>query len=299
MERTDAQALRQAGKLFKKAVWGPRNPVKHVRQNYDALLGVHILPNNIDRKEIDVGPIEADLLIPEIAADKRIILYAHGGGFVSGSRFSARSLCASLAHESASRVLVPEYRLAPEHPFPTPLEDIYHAYEYLIRERYPSSRILLAGDGAGANLALALAHNLISRGLPRPAALLLLSPWTDLTCEHAGLSVRKNADPIHTKDMLVGLAHQYTFQSNFTNPQVSPWFADYSNFLPMYIQCGSEEILLDDAKRLASRAESAGNTVVLDIEPGMWHLFQAIDSLSPKAHIAVQRIGHWVRKADF
>ena len=103
----------------------PNSRQKPARANYDALLGTVMLPNNIDRQEVDVGPVMADLLIPELAIGKRTILYAHGGGFTSGSRLSARNLCASIAHESACRLLLPEYRLAPEYPYPTALEDLY------------------------------------------------------------------------------------------------------------------------------------------------------------------------------
>lgn len=294
----DVQASKQAAKLFKKTIWNPKTPIKTSRKLYDDLLGNHLLPNNVDLHEVDIGPVFADLLSPELAFEKRIILYAHGGNFISGSRFSARSLCASIAHESASRLLVPEYRLAPEFPFPTAIEDLYHAYAWLLKQGYPAKQILFAGDGAGGNLALALTHNLLGRNLPLPAALVLLSPWTDLSCEQIGNSANKNLDLINSKETLVNIAHQYTYASNFTNPQASPCFADYSHFPPVYIQCGSQEILLEDAKYLKRKLEAAQTQVILDVEEGMWHLFQAIDSLTPKAHKAVQRIGQWIRRVE-
>jgi len=107
---------------------------------------------------------------------------------------------------------------------------------------------------------------------------------------------RKTADPVHSRDSLAALALQYTYQSNFSNPKVSPVLGDYAGFPPMYIQCGSEEILLDDARDLAVKAENAGVRVTLDIRENMWHLFQAIDSLTPQAHLAVREIGRWVRE---
>ncbi|MCD1655644.1 alpha/beta hydrolase [Treponema zuelzerae] len=295
MGNSDTGLLRQAGKLFRKAIYNPKIPVKTLRVHFDALLGEAILPHNMDLQTVDAGVIPADLLSPELAIGKRIILYAHGGGFISGSRKAYRSLCASLATECAARLLLPEYRLSPEYPFPTALEDLYNAYAWLLKQGNNPADIIVAGDGAGGNLALSLLHYLSDKGSPLPAAAILLSPWTDLACEGQAFLARKHPDPIHTKEILSALALQYTWQSNFKNPQVSPIHGDFSLFPPLYIQCGSKEILLDDSRALAERARAVGIPTVLDIEDGMWHLFQAIDRLTPRAHLAVKRIGAWAR----
>ncbi len=295
MSNTDSQALRQAGKFFKKAVYSSRVPIKTLRSNYDELLGKKILPNNIDCQEVDVGTVQAELLVPELAMGKRTILYAHGGGFIAGSCLSSRNLCASIAHEGASRILIPEYRLAPEYPFPTAMEDLYRSYAWLLHQGIPPRDILFAGDGSGANLILSLMQYLGTEKIALPAAVIAISPWVNLACDTTAYNLRKSPDPIHTREMLSALALQYTYQSNFTNPKVSPILGDYSFFPPMFIQCGSEEILIDDAKRLAVKAQNAGVSVTLDIHEGMWHLFQAIDSLTPNSHLAVKKIGQWVR----
>lgn len=295
MYTNDTQAIKKAGKILKKTVYNSRIPIKTLRANYDAVLGTGILPNNIDLQPVDVGTVQAELLVPELAVGKRTILFAHGGGFVSGSCFSSRNLCASIAHESASRVLIPEYRLAPEYPFPTAMEDLYKAYAWLLRQNIAPKDILLAGDGAGANLILALSQHLGAERLPLPAAIIAISPWVNLSCDTTSYNARKNVDPIHSREILAALALQYTYQSNFTNPLVSPILGDYSFFPPLFIQCGSEEILVDDAKRLAQKAENAGVSVTLDIQEGMWHLFQTIDSLTPNAHLAIKKMGQWVR----
>jgi acetyl esterase/lipase len=295
MSITDTNALRQAGKLFKKATYGAKTPLKTYRANYDALFGTVFLPNNVDLKTIDLGLIPAELIVPELAIGKRTILYAHGGGFIAGSRAASRNLCASIAHESACRLLLPEYRLAPESQYPAAIEDLAAAYSWLLREGYSARDIVFAGDGAGANLVLALVHYLKAHQGQLPAGIVVLSPWADLACDSASCTARKSADPVHTRDMLVAEALQYTYQSNFSNPQVSPVLGDLSRFPPLYIQCGSEEILVDDATRLARKAENSGVNATLDVEEGMWHLFQAIDTLTPKARLAVQKIGAWVR----
>lgn len=295
MSITDSHALRQAGKLFRKAQYSPRVPVKTLRVAYDALLGTAILPNNIDLKEVDVGPVMADLLVPEMAIGKRTILYAHGGGFIAGSRLASRNLCASLAHESACRLLLPEYRLAPEFPFPTALEDMHRAYAWLLHQGISSGDIILAGDGAGANLALALVQYLDAQRVPLPSGVIAISPWINLACDTLAYTARKNPDPINSREIFQAQALLYTYQGNLANPRVSPILGDYAVFPPLFIQCGSEEILLDDAKRLAVKAQNAGVRVTLDVQEGMWHLFQAIDSLTPQAHLAVRKIGEWVR----
>ncbi len=295
MSTTDTVSLRQAGKFFKKAAYSPRVPVKTYRSNYDALLGMNFLPNNIDRKETEIGTIVADMLVPELAIGKRTILYAHGGGFIAGSPFASRNLCASLAHESASRLLLPEYRLAPEYPFPTAVEDLYKSYAWLLHQGIKPSDILFAGDGSGANLSLSLMQHLVAERIPLPSAVILLSPWVNLACDSPSCTARKTSDPILSREALCALALQYTYQSNFLNPRVSPVLASYDSFPPMYIQCGSEEILLDDARQLAEKATAEGVEVTLDIRQGMWHLFQAIDALTPQAHLAVKEIGRWIR----
>lgn len=296
MSNEYAKTIKQIKKTFKNSLWNQKLPISTLRSNYEKALTVKMVPNNIDLNEVVLGKIAGDLFEPEYAMGKRIILYVHGGGFVAGSRLSHRNLCASLAHETGSRLLLPEFRLAPEHPFPTGLQDLYHSYEWLLKEGYPSSDIIVAGDGSGANLAIALVHTLMQRNLPKPTACLALSPWVDLTCSNIGKTVKKKVDPLFTKEMLQSLALQYTFASNLQNMQASPFLEKFNVFPPTYIQCGSEEILLDEALALVAKMQEAGVQVELDIENGMWHLFQAMESYSPVAHLALARIGKWVHK---
>ncbi len=295
MPTQDAHAIRLAGKTVKKALYSTKVPLSAIREHYDEIFGTVFLPNNVDRTEVEIGSLIADYLVPELAIGKRTILYAHGGGFISGSRKAARNLCASLAHESAARLLLPEYRLAPEHPFPAALEDLYASYVWLIHQGLAPGDIVLAGNGAGANLALALVQFLAERGMSSPLAVVALSPWMDLSLEDASAAARRPNDPINTVEALSAKARLYTFEANLKNPLVSPIHANYTAFPNLYVQCGSEEILLDDAKRLAARAESEGGDVTLDVEDGMWHGFQAFDRLTPRARIAVARVGSWIR----
>lgn len=293
---SDGAALRAAVRRYRKTVYSPKTPVKLHRAAFDEAFGTVMLPNNIDRREVNALGVPADYLIPELAIGGRTILYAHGGGFIAGSRLASRNLCASLAHESASRLLLPEYRLAPEYPFPTALEDLFNAYKWLMENGTAPSDIILSGDGTGANLAVALVHYLQKYRAPNPGAVLVISPWMDLTCQTASFTTRKNPDPFYSRDILSQLATLYTYQDNFKNPLVSPIHGDYLAFPPLYVQCGSREILIDDAKDLVSRVIAAGGNAKLDIQEGMWHLFQAADSLTPRAHLAVKAMGAWVRR---
>ncbi|ULQ59287.1 alpha/beta hydrolase [Brucepastera parasyntrophica] len=282
MSNYDVKSFQQAVKLFKKAVYNHKTQIKQIRKNYDDLLGTAVLPNNIDRQEVEIANIRADLLVPELAIGRKTILYAHGGGFISGSRYSARNLCASIAHETGCRLLLPEYRLSPEYPYPNALEDLYRSYNWLLKQDIPGNEIYFAGDGAGANLVLALTHYLHGKNVTLPGGIIVLSPWTDIACSGASFVSRKNPDPVFTRDIMHSQALQYTYESNFSNPHVSPLRGDLSYFPPIFIQCGSMEIVAEDAKQLAQKAAEAGIPVSLDICDGMWHLFQAFDAITPK-----------------
>ncbi len=292
---TDAQALRRAVKTYKKTVYTPKVPVKTLRAHIDEVHRVTRIPNNVDVHEENLDSVVSDILVPEFAIGQKTMLYAHGGGFIAGSRKSYRNLCASLSHECASRLVLPEYRLAPEYPFPTALEDLYRVYTSLLKAGNAAGDIVFAGDGSGATLVLALAHYARSRKVPMPSGVVLLSPWVDLTCTTPSFSKKHCEDPLYTRDTYIAQALLYTWRENLTNPHVSPLNGDFSFFPNTYVQCGDRDILIDDARALASRLEREHVTCRLDIQEGMWHLFQAADALTPHAHRAVQRIGAWVR----
>lgn len=288
-------SIQKTAKAFRKAVYNQKLPMCTIRKNFDMLLGNPILPNNIDREEISVNGIQADILIPEIAVENFTILYAHGGGFITGSRYAYRNFCSSLAHETACRLVLPEYQLAPEHPYPAALEDLYAVYSYLVKKRVKPESIIFAGDGAGGNLVLSLIHFLKSKNMKPPVAVILFSPWVDISNTNRKKN-KKSADPVFTNEILTGQALQYTFESNFTNPYVSPVLGDLSGFPPMYIQCGSCDLLLEDTRKLVEKAGEYGVAVTTDIKPDMWHLFQAFDSVTPEARIAVKDTGEWIRE---
>jgi len=296
MDGTVHTSLRQIQKLFKKTLYSSKIPLSTIRAEYDAFFYTPYVPNNTDITRISIAAVPTEVLEPEVAAANRVVLYAHGGSFVSGSCKAARNFCASLAHECACNLFLPEYRLAPEYPFPAGLEDIFITYRGITKKYdIPPASIVVAGDGAGAALAVALVHYLKQKKLPLPAALALISPWLDVSCSNEEINGLRKSDKFLVKESLEAAAGRYTTADNFQNPLVSPIYGSFTDFPPVFIQCGGREILLADARVLAQKIEAAGGQVQLDVWPEMWHFFQAMEAQAKEAHIAVEKTGRWVQ----
>ena len=296
--KNDVHDIKKLKKKFKKAVYSPKNSIQELREEYESIFYSPHLPTYADITEKEFKGIKTDVIHPEFAILGKAILYAHGGSFISGSAKAYRNLCASISHEAAAELYLPDYRLAPEYPFPTALEDLYNAYARIIEtEKIAPGNFVLAGDGAGAGLALSLIHYLKSKKLPLPLLVVLLSPWADLTCKNENLNNYRKRDFIFSKDALFGAAHQYTYENNLENELVSPIFGDFKGFPPVFIQCGEDEILLADAELLKQKIESAGGTAELDVHEDAAHLFQALPDYFEKAQGAVEKIGRRIRES--
>lgn len=224
----------------------------------------------------------------------RVVLYLHGGGYVIGSTATHRSLASRLSAACAARLLVVDYRLAPEHPFPAALDDALAVYRWALAEGVAAEEMVLAGDSAGGGLALALGVAIRDAGLPMPACAVCLSPWVDL--EGTGGSAAAGAvdDPMVTLAGIQGMAAAYA-PGQLSAPLASPLYADLSGLPPLLIQVGTREILLDDARRIAAKAEAAGVDVTLQEEEGLIHVFQLFPNV-PESERAVARIGDFVAR---
>ena len=289
-------SLRQIQKLFKQTLYSSKIPLSTIREEYDSFFYSPYLPNNTDITRDTIGSVPVEILEPEVAAAKRVILYAHGGSFINGSCKAARNFCASFAHECACKLFLPEYRRAPEYPFPAGLEDIFVTYRGILKKyAFSPASVVIAGDEAGANLAIALIHYLKQKKLPQPAALVLISPWLDISCSNEEIHTLQKSDKFLLKEALQAAAGRYTTFDNVQNPLVSPLYGSFTNFPPVFIQCGSQEILSADAKALAQKIEAVGGQAQLDIWPEMWHFFQAMDAQAKEAHLAVEKMGQWVQ----
>ena len=207
-------------------------------------------------------------------AKKNVILYCHGGGFTTGSTKYARTVTSKLALATSMEVLVFDYRLAPEYPYPAALEDAVKAWDYLMLQGYGAEDVIVAGDSAGGNMALTLLLKLKDEKRMLPKGLVLFSPWTDLTCIGASLKEREVVDPVLTPEYLYRIREDYAKGQNYEEPYLSPLFGDLKGFPPTYIQVGENEILYSDAERLYEKLCEENVMARIDRFDKMWHVFQ-------------------------
>lgn len=271
-------------------------PIEESRSRIDALAERWIHPP----KGIKVRPVLADgvpseWLEPAVGKPARVILYLHGGGYTICSPATHRGLAGRIAQAAGARLLSIAYRLAPEHPYPAALEDALAAYRWLLAQGIPAERMAMGGDSAGGGLTLATAVSLYAAGQPLPAALFLISPWTDLTFSGESHRTLKRADPIFQGEGGSSFGPAYSGKNDPALPLISPLFADLHGLPATLIQVGSDEILLDDSTRLEEKMKSAGVNVDLQIWEGMWHVFQSFAPWFPEARHAVNRIGRFIR----
>lgn len=245
---------------------------------------------------IDAGGVPAEEIVPRGGASGRTILYLHGGGYYMGSPRTHRALTERLAMGLSARVIAPDYRLAPEHRFPAPVEDALKVYRWLLKTGVPAAAIAVMGDSAGGGLTFALLLGTKREGLDQPGCAVGFSPWTDLT--GSGESLKRNAwaDPLLDPRGMDALVRNYMGEEGDPrDPLASPLFGDLAGLPPSLIQVGDIEVLLDDSVRLAERARAAGVEVELEIWPGMPHVWQLMASHLPEARRALDRVYAFVR----
>jgi acetyl esterase/lipase len=241
-----------------------------------------------------IGPVKGEWVRVGDTSSHRLILYFHGGGYISGSPETHRPLIARLCQAAQAIAFAPAYRLAPEFAFPAGLRDGIDAYRYLIQKGISPSSIVLAGDAAGGGLAFACLLAIRNAGLPMPAACAAMSPWADLSL--SGWSILQNArnDAALSWELLFLSARHYLKNANPTDPYASPAFASFRDFPPIMVHAGSLEILRDDASRLGERAAEAGVPVSVEIYDGMQHVFQASPYV-PEARVSLNRLAQFIR----
>jgi len=253
-----------------------------------------LAPKDVGRSMLDMDGVPALLLRPAQCDARRIILYLHGGAYILGGPASHGKLAAQIGHAAHARVYLADYRLAPEHPFPAALDDAVAAYRWLLAQGNTADQISIAGDSAGGGLALAAAIAIRDSGLPQPAALLLISPWVDLSLGGESVQTLAARDPMLRPSWLALGARAYCSDKTTQHPACSPLFASLAGLPPMLIQVGSEEILRDDSLRLEQRAKAAGVRVQLHVYEQMWHDFQVHAGLLDEADAALAEIGSFV-----
>jgi monoterpene epsilon-lactone hydrolase len=222
-----------------------------------------------------------------------VVLYLHGGGFIIGSSTTHRGLTGHLAKASGCNVITPDYRLAPEHPFPAALDDAEAVYSALLEQGVAPKQIAVAGDSAGGGLTVALAMRLRDRQLPLPSSLTVFSPWVDLTQQHL---YAPEIEPVLQSRWTGKAAKLYGGAEALTNPLISPVYGDLRGLPPLLIQAGSEEMLLNDAERLAAAAQRDDVPTTLEIFNSLWHVFQIHSGQLDRATDAVADAGAHIRR---
>ncbi|MDP3403466.1 MAG: alpha/beta hydrolase [Brevundimonas sp.] len=275
--------------------WGRQVTVQKMRDDWDGLFG----------SDAPRAPVRTDTLqgVPvawvagEGADARRVFIYLHGGGYQVGSIASHADLVARISAASGMTGLIIDYRRAPEHRFPAPIDDVLAVWMALATRGFDVADIPMVGDSAGGNLALASAIALRERAEPLPRALVLLSPWTDLEARGASYETRAAADPIHQRKMILNMAGAYLNGADAADRLASPLNADMAGMPPMLIQVGDRETVLSDSEDLAAVARQAGVPVELQVWPGMIHVFQQFPDVLAEAREAVEAIGAFLSPA--
>ncbi len=223
-----------------------------------------------------------------------VLMHLHGGGFCFGSARDTHDLFISdLARHTGLRAVGVDYRLAPEHPFPIPIDDCVRAFLGLVDQGVAPSEIVITGDSAGGNLALAMVQRLRDAGKPLPRAIALMSPWVDLELRGETVDRHESHDYI-SREVLQSFMRNYMQGASPRHPLASPCHADFTGFPPMLVQVGGHEAMLSEVRYLTCRAQSHGVTVEHQEWPGMIHAFHGFGMFLPEAHSALRAIGHFV-----
>jgi epsilon-lactone hydrolase len=273
----------------------PAPTLAETRANFDKRADLYPLPADAVVTQVDAGGVPAGWISFPGADAGRALLYLHGGGYQVGSFLSHAELAYRLGRASGSRVLLPEYRLAPEHPFPAAVDDALAVWRWLrTAEGLNASALTVAGDSAGGGLAVAMMTALRDGGEDLPAAAVLVSPWTDLSCSGASVTERVGEDPIFVPGRLEQLAADYLAGADPRTPLASPLFARLDRLPPLLIQVGTAEMLLSDAEDLGKAAAAAGVDVTVQTGDGLPHVYPGMLG-TPEATGATDRAGAFLR----
>ncbi|CAN5727790.1 alpha/beta hydrolase [soil metagenome] len=246
-------------------------------------------------EKADAGGVPAEWVAAPGIDAARAVLYLHGGGYVIGSLNTHRRLAYDISAASGARVLVIDYRLAPEHPFPAAVDDAATAWRWLLAQGLDPKRIAIAGDSAGGGLTIATLINLRDQKLGLPGCAVAISPWVDLEGVGASIAGRAAQDPMVQKDGLLWMASLYLAGKGAKTPLAAPLHADLKGLPPILVQVGTAEALLDDSTRIAEKLHTAGVDVKLAIWPNMLHVFPFFAPILSEGRDGCLEIGNFIR----
>lgn len=270
----------------------PQDGPLALRDWFEAAHATLPIPERLNIRRVDAGPVGGDLIQPEGAMSDRLIIYYHGGGFVLGSSKTHRTVAANLARVANVTVLAADYRLAPEHAFPAAHDDALAVYHWALANGYEA--IALAGDSAGGNLALSTAVRVREAEWRSPAALALMSPALDFAADGTSHHCVTD-DPILSKDLVALFLGAYLPGQDLRDPAVSPLFADLSNLPPVLVHVGSREMLRDDSVNIVQKLRDAGNQADLRIWDGMCHSWQLYAALVREGMDSIEESARFLR----
>ncbi len=246
-------------------------------------------------EKVDAGGVPSEWVMAPGCDTGRAILYLHGGGYAIGSLNTHRRLAYDISAASAAKVLLIDYRLAPEHPFPAAVDDAASAWRWLLQQGFAPNRLAIAGDSAGGGLTIATLVNLRDKKLGLPACAAALSPWVDLEGLGNSITTRAAQDPMVQKDGLLWMAKMYLNGKDPRTPLAAPLHADMKDLPPTLIQVGSAETLLDDAIRIAEKMHAAGVDARLSVWPNMLHVFPLFAPVMSEGRDGCIEIGNFIR----
>ncbi|MBD1554452.1 alpha/beta hydrolase [Pseudomonas typographi] len=245
-------------------------------------------PEGVTYAHVDLGGVPAMRVTPAQVIDGRTLFYIHGGGYVHGGVQGYRGLAGRYAKALKATVYLPDYRQAPEHPFPTPINDTFAAYRALLDAGVNPRTLTLSGDSAGGAMVVTIMRKARDAGVALPVAGVAISPWANLTHSGASASVRDGIDPLCSTDFLNQLARMFLAGELPTHPDASPIFAEVQGLSPTLIQIGENEVMLSDAIRLAAHLGENRVRTSLEVWPGMFHVWHLFGGLLPEADQALR-----------
>ena len=274
----------------------PEMPLDEMRLMLEQWGNITGEPRGVDYIETSASEVPALWAAPKDCAEDRVLLCAHGGGYVAASMYTHRKTYGHVARAIGCRALIVDYRRAPENVHPGPVNDMAQSYKWLLDQGIRPGHVALIGDSAGGALAVTTILRTRQQGLPLPAATMPLSPWLDMEATGATFETNAQKDLIASRDMIQAMAGMFLGEGgNRRDPLANPLYADLAGLPPMYIQTGADEALLDDSRKLAELARKSGVDVTLEVVPEMQHVFQFLAGTAPEADAAIRRLADWVR----
>lgn len=294
MQSAQSYTIKTFIKIFRNLLFVHKTEANTIRVGFERAANLTKFPRFVTKKELEYAGCEAAWFTPNGCGKSKTILYLHGGGYVMGSYNTHRALIGRIARAAGYKALAINYRKAPEHAYPLALEDALATYKQMVADGYEN--IVLMGDSAGGGLVLALLQLIRKNKLQKAAGTVLLSPWTDLTLSGESIQTKKHLDPLITQHLLEIFSKRYYADADPKNPLISPLFADVKGFPPTLIQVGGNEVLYDDAIRMAKKLSLAGVKVSLETYDNMMHVWQIFGGIVPEANKAIDHIGDFVKE---